>query len=192
MDAGRGIGTGIGTGTAGTTGTGAGGMAIVTLPGSALQSGPVLRLANYEFVNSLHDLLGVTVDAPLEPDAPSTGDFRIGGPAGDNTVSTYHAAAISIAATALKTLATVDDLCRRLAAWGLLRNDAIVALGGGVVGDTAGFVAPCTTAGSRSCRRRRHCSHRSTPPSAARPRSTSLRARTSSARSTNRSASTPT
>ncbi len=40
-----------------------------------------------------------------------------------------------------KTLATVDDLCRRLAAWGLLRNDAIVALGGGVVGDTAGFVA---------------------------------------------------
>jgi 3-dehydroquinate synthase len=40
-----------------------------------------------------------------------------------------------------KTLATVDDLCSRLAAWGLLRNDAIVALGGGVVGDTAGFVA---------------------------------------------------
>jgi 3-dehydroquinate synthase len=40
-----------------------------------------------------------------------------------------------------KTLTTVDDLCRRLAEWGLLRNDAIVALGGGVVGDTAGFVA---------------------------------------------------
>jgi 3-dehydroquinate synthase len=40
-----------------------------------------------------------------------------------------------------KSLTTVDDLCRRLAAWGLLRNDAIVALGGGVVGDTAGFVA---------------------------------------------------
>ena len=30
---------------------------------------------------------------------------------------------------------------RRLAQWGLLRGDAIVALGGGVVGDTAGFVA---------------------------------------------------
>ena len=28
-----------------------------------------------------------------------------------------------------KTLATVDDLCRRLAEWGLLRDDAIVALG---------------------------------------------------------------
>jgi 5-deoxy-5-amino-3-dehydroquinate synthase len=40
-----------------------------------------------------------------------------------------------------KSLATVDDLCSRLAAWGLLRDDAIVALGGGVVGDTAGFVA---------------------------------------------------
>jgi 5-deoxy-5-amino-3-dehydroquinate synthase len=40
-----------------------------------------------------------------------------------------------------KTLATVDDLCRRLAQWGLLRGDAIVALGGGVVGDTAGFTA---------------------------------------------------
>ena len=29
----------------------------------------------------------------------------------------------------------------RLAAWGLLRGDAVVALGGGVVGDTAGFAA---------------------------------------------------
>ena len=40
-----------------------------------------------------------------------------------------------------KSLATVDDLCSRLAAWGLLRDDAVVALGGGVVGDTAGFAA---------------------------------------------------
>jgi 5-deoxy-5-amino-3-dehydroquinate synthase len=40
-----------------------------------------------------------------------------------------------------KTLATVDDLCRRLARWGLLRGDAVIALGGGVVGDTAGFTA---------------------------------------------------
>src|SRR5438067_5275827 len=40
-----------------------------------------------------------------------------------------------------KSLATVEDLCRRMAAWGLLRGDAVVALGGGVVGDTAGFVA---------------------------------------------------
>jgi 5-deoxy-5-amino-3-dehydroquinate synthase len=40
-----------------------------------------------------------------------------------------------------KTLATVEDLCRRFAAWGLLRGDAVIALGGGVVGDTAGFAA---------------------------------------------------
>ena len=40
-----------------------------------------------------------------------------------------------------KSLATVESLCRRLAAWGLLRGDAVVALGGGVVGDTAGFTA---------------------------------------------------
>jgi 5-deoxy-5-amino-3-dehydroquinate synthase len=40
-----------------------------------------------------------------------------------------------------KNLATIDDLCRRFAKWGLLRNDAVVALGGGVVGDTAGFAA---------------------------------------------------
>ena len=40
-----------------------------------------------------------------------------------------------------KTLATVESLSRRFAAWGLLRGDAVVALGGGVVGDTAGFTA---------------------------------------------------
>ena len=40
-----------------------------------------------------------------------------------------------------KSLATVDDLCRRFARGGLLRADAVLALGGGVVGDTAGFAA---------------------------------------------------
>lgn len=40
-----------------------------------------------------------------------------------------------------KTLATIDELCRGFASWGLLRGDAVVALGGGVVGDTAGFAA---------------------------------------------------
>jgi len=40
-----------------------------------------------------------------------------------------------------KSLATVDDLCRRLAEWGLLRGDAVIALGGGVVGDIVGFAA---------------------------------------------------
>jgi len=40
-----------------------------------------------------------------------------------------------------KSFPTVESLCRRFAAWGLLRGDAVVALGGGVVGDTAGFTA---------------------------------------------------
>jgi 3-dehydroquinate synthetase len=40
-----------------------------------------------------------------------------------------------------KSLATVEALCRDFARGGLLRGDAVVALGGGVVGDTAGFAA---------------------------------------------------
>ncbi len=42
---------------------------------------------------------------------------------------------------AAKTLSTVERLGRDLSAWGLLRDDVIVALGGGVVGDVAGFAA---------------------------------------------------
>ncbi|MGH9115147.1 MAG: 3-dehydroquinate synthase family protein [Acidimicrobiales bacterium] len=40
-----------------------------------------------------------------------------------------------------KDLASVERLCRELARWGLTRSDAIVAVGGGVVTDTAGFAA---------------------------------------------------
>jgi 3-dehydroquinate synthase len=40
-----------------------------------------------------------------------------------------------------KTLATINDLSRGFAQWGLLRGDLVVAVGGGVVGDTAGFAA---------------------------------------------------
>lgn len=40
-----------------------------------------------------------------------------------------------------KSFTTVETLCRAFAAGGLLRGDAVVALGGGVVGDTAGFAA---------------------------------------------------
>jgi 3-dehydroquinate synthase len=42
---------------------------------------------------------------------------------------------------AAKTLATVERLGRDLSAWGLLRDDVVLALGGGVVGDVAGFTA---------------------------------------------------
>jgi hypothetical protein len=107
-------------------GTGNGGSGVVTLPNSSLQSGPLLRLANYEFMNSLHDILGITPDIVLEPDAPSTGDFRIGGPAGDNTVTTYHTAAMTIAAQALKTLATIEP-CYGTAATGAAAAQATCA-----------------------------------------------------------------
>ena len=40
-----------------------------------------------------------------------------------------------------KSLATIEDLTRAWAAWGLTRGDAVVAVGGGVVTDTAGFAA---------------------------------------------------
>jgi len=40
-----------------------------------------------------------------------------------------------------KTLSTVEELCRGFAAWGLTRRDCVVAVGGGVVTDTAGFAA---------------------------------------------------
>ena len=40
-----------------------------------------------------------------------------------------------------KCIETVEDLCRRFARWGLTRRDVVVAVGGGVVTDTAGFAA---------------------------------------------------
>jgi 5-deoxy-5-amino-3-dehydroquinate synthase len=40
-----------------------------------------------------------------------------------------------------KHLGTVEDLCRDWAAWGMTRADCVVAVGGGVVTDTAGFAA---------------------------------------------------
>jgi len=42
---------------------------------------------------------------------------------------------------AAKSLDTVEDLCRAWARWGLTRADVVVAVGGGVVTDTAGFAA---------------------------------------------------
>jgi 5-deoxy-5-amino-3-dehydroquinate synthase len=40
-----------------------------------------------------------------------------------------------------KSLATVDELCRAWARWGLTRADQVVAVGGGLVTDVAGFAA---------------------------------------------------
>ena len=40
-----------------------------------------------------------------------------------------------------KSLATIESLCRGFAQWGLTRADCVVAVGGGIVTDTAGFAA---------------------------------------------------
>ena len=40
-----------------------------------------------------------------------------------------------------KTLATVETLCREFARFGLTRNDVVIAVGGGLVTDVAGFAA---------------------------------------------------
>lgn len=40
-----------------------------------------------------------------------------------------------------KSLATVETLCREFTQWGLTRADVVVAVGGGLVTDTAGFAA---------------------------------------------------
>jgi 5-deoxy-5-amino-3-dehydroquinate synthase len=40
-----------------------------------------------------------------------------------------------------KTLGSVEELCRQWASWGLTRADVVVAVGGGVVTDVAGFAA---------------------------------------------------
>jgi 5-deoxy-5-amino-3-dehydroquinate synthase len=40
-----------------------------------------------------------------------------------------------------KDIGTIEDLCRDWARWGLNRGDCVVAVGGGVVTDTAGFAA---------------------------------------------------
>jgi 5-deoxy-5-amino-3-dehydroquinate synthase len=42
---------------------------------------------------------------------------------------------------AAKNLETVEELCRAWSTWGLNRGDVVVAVGGGVVTDTAGFAA---------------------------------------------------
>jgi 3-dehydroquinate synthase len=68
------------------------------------------------------------------------------------TVAEHHADAVRAGAAnsevflvgdgeRVKTLATVERLGRDLSAWGLLRDDVVLALGGGVVGDVAGFTA---------------------------------------------------
>jgi 3-dehydroquinate synthase len=66
---------------------------------------------------------------------------------GDPVMGSLSAISVPVITTEIadgegaKSFATVESLCRMWAAGGLLRGDAVVALGGGVVGDTAGFAA---------------------------------------------------
>ena len=60
-----------------------------------------------------------------------------------------------------KTIDTWSSILDRLLEARLDRKSAIVALGGGVVGDIAGFARRRISAGSRSSRCQRHCCRRS-------------------------------
>ncbi len=42
-----------------------------------------------------------------------------------------------------KRLSTVESLCEQWSAWGMTRNDLVVAVGGGIVTDVGGFAASC-------------------------------------------------
>ena len=50
---------------------------------------------------------------------------------------------------AAKDLETIEELCRQFSRWGLTRGDVVVAVGGGVVTDTAGFAAAAYHRGVR-------------------------------------------
>ena len=92
-------------------------------------------------------------------------------------------------AEAGKELPVVGFIWEVLGRIGIGRKDAIVSLGGGAATDVAGFVAATWLRGvDDRARARPRCSAWSTRRSAARPGSTPMRARTSSARSISRAA----
>jgi 5-deoxy-5-amino-3-dehydroquinate synthase len=62
--------------------------------------------------------IGVVVDSGLEQEVFAIGDGE-----------------------GAKSMATVEELCRSFARWGLTRGDVVVGVGGGVVTDVAGFAA---------------------------------------------------
>ena len=56
-------------------------------------------------------------------------------------VGIEHRTFVIGAGESTKTLTTVEDLCRQWAQWGLNRADVVIAVGGGMVTDVAGFAA---------------------------------------------------
>ena len=73
--------------------------------GDPVVNQPTWRLANAEYGNTVHDLLGVPVASvpPLDPDAPA-GGFNVGGPAQDAASRAYHDAAVYVASQAVMNL----------------------------------------------------------------------------------------
>jgi 5-deoxy-5-amino-3-dehydroquinate synthase len=78
----------------------------------------VLPLGVHRAAIVTQDAVGVTVDAGVEQRTVLIGDGE-----------------------AAKCLETVEELCRSFSRWGLTRRDVVVAVGGGVVTDVAGFAA---------------------------------------------------
>ncbi len=79
---------------------------------------------------------------------------------------------------ATKSMAQVTHVVDRLLDLKIERDDLIIAFGGGVIGDLAGFAAAILRRGVDFIRCRPRCSRRSTAPSAARRASTPRKART--------------
>ncbi|HLM65346.1 MAG TPA: 3-dehydroquinate synthase family protein [Acidimicrobiales bacterium] len=97
---------------------GGGAYPVVVGPGALGELAGVVPAAARRVAVVTQPGIGVTVDPGREHEVFAVGDGE-----------------------AAKTLATVEDLCRAWSRWGLTRGDAVVAVGGGVVTDTAGFAA---------------------------------------------------
>ena len=83
------------------------------------------------------------------------------------------------AGEANKRLGTLSGMLEFFADERITRTDCVVALGGGVTGDMAGFAAGCYLRGVSMCNCRPRCWPRWIPPSAERRRSIWRRAKTS-------------
>lgn len=82
-----------GSGAGATVGAGSSNSGSSTGSGSEVMVEQTWRLSNNEYANTVHDLLGIDVTTPLDPDGAAAG-FSAGLQAGDATVQAYHAAAI--------------------------------------------------------------------------------------------------
>ena len=75
------------------------------------------------------------------------------------------------AGEASKSFARFENVCEAIIAARIERGDLAIALGGGVIGDLAGFAAACVRRGIDFVKCRPRCSRRSIPRSGARPAS---------------------